>query len=76
MPLLILLKVEENFFSIKLLNKYLAIKKLNRAPIEEAKEVSIIPGINPNSAPINNDNKPATGNDKTEIEKYIKKNIK
>ena len=73
MPLLILFKVIANFFSIKPLNRYLANKKLTNAPKEDAKEVSISPGMKPKSDPINNDNNPATGNARTEIKKYIKK---
>ena len=62
-----------NFFSIKFLNKYLDIKKQTKAPKEEAKDAKIIPGINPNKAPISKHNIAAIGNANTATKKYIKK---
>ena len=74
MPALIIFNALSNFLSIKFLNKYLDIKKQTKAPREEANDAKIIPGINPNKAPIIKHNIAAMGKAKTATKKYITKN--
>ena len=64
-----------NLISIKFLNKYLDNKKQVKAPREEANEAKIIPGINPNKAPMIKHNIAAIGKAKTATKKYIKKKV-
>ena len=72
-PALIIFNDLSNFFSMKFLNKYLDNKKQTKAPKEDANEAKIIPGINPNKAPIIKHNIAAIGKAKTATKKYITK---